>query len=207
MGPQTRRLANARRTPLLQFKRCMGIAALQPGLIPARRPFDQFWHEDRTYRSPLQGRRFGRGRRCGAQVLSPILGYAHNNSRRCLTCHRGNIYSYKEHLQQATTSALLDRGNELKGERSIDFNSIRLVQQQLLEIACCPSCWRVIETKSMQDRMFGPGDFQGRLRACPFLGSWRALLCGEVMRVGAAGGGCSIFRKRRVVSVVFTPCV
>ena len=50
-----------------------------------------------------------------------------------------------------------------------------------------PSCRRVIETKSMQNRTCDPGGFQGRLRACPFLGSWRALLCDEVIRVGAAG--------------------
>ena len=28
--------------------------------------------------------------------------------------------------------------------------------------------------------MFDPGDSIGRLRACLFLGTWRALLCGEV---------------------------
>ena len=28
--------------------------------------------------------------------------------------------------------------------------------------------------------MFDPGGSEGRLRACPFLGKWRALLCGEV---------------------------
>ena len=28
--------------------------------------------------------------------------------------------------------------------------------------------------------MFDPSGFTGRLRACPFLGTWRALLCGEV---------------------------
>ena len=50
-----------------------------------------------------------------------------------------------------------------------------------------PSCRRVIETKSMQNRTFDPGGSQGRLRACPFLGSWHALLCGEVIRVGATG--------------------
>ena len=50
-----------------------------------------------------------------------------------------------------------------------------------------PSCRRVIETKSGQKRMFDPGGYQGRLRACPFLGTWRALLCGDLMRVGAAG--------------------
>ena len=27
--------------------------------------------------------------------------------------------------------------------------------------------------------MFDPGGSTGRLRACPFLGTWRALLCGE----------------------------
>ena len=41
--------------------------------------------------------------------------------------------------------------------------------------------------------MFDPGGSEGRLRACPFLGTWRALLCGEVMRVGAAGGGLQGF--------------
>ena len=34
-----------------------------------------------------------------------------------------------------------------------------------------PSCRRVIETKSRQNRMFGPGSSRGRLRACPFLGT------------------------------------
>ena len=45
----------------------------------------------------------------------------------------------------------------------------------------------VIETKSGENRVFDPGDSQGRLRACPFLGSWRVLFCGEVIRAGAAG--------------------
>ena len=35
--------------------------------------------------------------------------------------------------------------------------------------------------------MFDPGGSKGRLRACSFLGMWRALLCGEAMRVGATG--------------------
>ena len=39
--------------------------------------------------------------------------------------------------------------------------------------------------------MFDPGGSQGRLRTCPFLGSWRALLCGEVHV--RAGLSCSIF--------------
>ena len=55
------------------------------------------------------------------------------------------------------------------------------------------SCRRVIETKSGQNRMFDPGGSQGRLRACPFLGSWRALLCGEVVRVREADNEAAAF--------------
>ena len=50
-----------------------------------------------------------------------------------------------------------------------------------------PSYRRVIETKLGQNGMFDSGGSQGRLRVCPFLGMWRTLLRGEVMRVGAAG--------------------
>ena len=47
--------------------------------------------------------------------------------------------------------------------------------------ACPPPCWRrVIQRKSRQFLVFDPGGFIGRLRACPFLGGWRTLLCGEV---------------------------
>ena len=38
----------------------------------------------------------------------------------------------------------------------------------------------------MQNMTFDPGGSQGHLHACPFLGSWRALVCGEVIRAGAA---------------------
>ena len=55
------------------------------------------------------------------------------------------------------------------------------------KLLAAPSCRRVIDTKSRQNRTFDPGRSQGRLRACPFMGTWRALLCGEVVRVEAAG--------------------
>ena len=45
------------------------------------------------------------------------------------------------------------------------------------KLLAAPSCPRVIETKPMKNRTFDPGGSQGRLRACPVLGSWRALLC------------------------------
>ena len=51
---------------------------------------------------------------------------------------------------------------------------------QKSKLPAAPSCRRIIETKSGENRMFDPGGSQGCLRACPFLGSWRALLCREV---------------------------
>ena len=55
------------------------------------------------------------------------------------------------------------------------------------------SCRRVIETKSGQNGMIQPGGSKGRLRACPFMGTWHALLCGEVIRFGAAEGDLQCF--------------
>ena len=47
-----------------------------------------------------------------------------------------------------------------------------------------PSWPRVIETKSGQNLVFDPGGSTGRLHACPLLGTWRALLCGEAFVKG-----------------------
>ena len=54
-------------------------------------------------------------------------------------------------------------------------------------LVAVPYCYRVVEAKSRQNRTFDPGGSRGHLRVCPFWGSWRALVCGEVLRAGAAG--------------------
>ena len=50
-----------------------------------------------------------------------------------------------------------------------------------------PYCRKVVDTKSRQNMTFDPDGSQGHLRAYPFLVPWRALVCGEVIRAGAAG--------------------
>ena len=52
------------------------------------------------------------------------------------------------------------------------------------KLLAAPSCRRVVETKSMQNKTFDPGGSQGRHRAYPFMGTWPVLLCGKVMCVG-----------------------
>ena len=49
---------------------------------------------------------------------------------------------------------------------------------QKSNLPAAPSCRKVVETKSVQTRTFDPGGSQGHRRACSFLGSWRALVCG-----------------------------
>ena len=58
---------------------------------------------------------------------------------------------------------------------------------QTSNLPAAPYRRRVVETKSRQNRTFDPGGSQGHSRACSFLGSWRALVCGEVIRAVAAG--------------------
>ena len=54
-------------------------------------------------------------------------------------------------------------------------------------LSATPYCRRVVDTKYGQNRTFDLGGSRGHLRACLLLGSWRALVCSEVLRAGAAG--------------------
>ena len=57
------------------------------------------------------------------------------------------------------------------------------------------SVWKskVLETKSRQTLVFDPGGSTGHLRACPILGTWRTLLCGEVFVWAPTGGDLKCF--------------
>ena len=52
-------------------------------------------------------------------------------------------------------------------------------------LSATPYCRRVVDTKSGQNMTFDPGGSRGHLRACPYLGPWRALICGEDLQAGA----------------------
>ena len=67
---------------------------------------------------------------------------------------------------------------------SASYDSSSVFQEK--NLSANPYCRRVVDTKSRQKMTFHPGGSRGHLRACPFLGSWRALVCGEVIRAGAA---------------------
>ena len=57
------------------------------------------------------------------------------------------------------------------------------------------SLWEVnvSQTKLMQTMVFDPGGFKGCIRAYPLLGTWHALLCGEVFVWAPAGGDLECF--------------
>ena len=68
---------------------------------------------------------------------------------------------------------------------SASYDSSSVFQEG--NLSATPYCRRVVDTKSRQNRIFDPGGSRGDLRACPCLGSRCALVCGEVIRAGAAG--------------------
>ena len=65
------------------------------------------------------------------------------------------------------------------------YDSSSVFQER--NLSATPYCRRVMDTKPRQSRTFDPGSLQGHLRACPFSGPWRALVCDEIIRSGAAG--------------------
>ena len=67
------------------------------------------------------------------------------------------------------------------------------------------SPWRrVIQTKSRQTLVFGPGGSKGRLRAWPFMGTLRALLCGEVLVLERLVPIWSVFSQKEVDGISFS---
>ena len=100
----------------------------------------------------------------------------------------GEASTAKEiNFNQPASSVLLDRGDgsepncEKTSTPYVSFDS-----SSFWRLPAAPYCRRVVDTKSRQNRTFDPGGSRGHLRACPFWGSWRALVCGEVIRAGAA---------------------
>ena len=124
---QIRRLANARRAPLLQFKQSMGIAVLQKRFKSARKARPVLARKPNLPLS-LKRRRLGRQRCCGAKVVSLTLGDTYINSRWWLTSHRQNLYSDEDHLRPAISLVLPDRRDKFE-----EFNSLLLVLQHFPE--------------------------------------------------------------------------
>ena len=60
-------------------------------------------------------------------------------------------------------------------------------------LAAAPYSRRVVETKYRQNMTFDPCGAQGPLHACPFLGLWRALVCGEVCMLEQLVTSFSVF--------------
>ena len=63
-------------------------------------------------------------------------------------------------------------------------------------LSATPYCRRVVDTKSEQSGTFDPGGSRGHLRACPFLGSWRASVCG-IYGLGQLETSFSVFFRTR----------
>ena len=84
----------------------------------------------------------------------------------------------------STEETDLEAKNSWTSISSASYDSSSVFQER--NLFATPYCRRVVDRKSRQNRTFDPGGSQGHLHACPLLGPWRALVCGEVVRAGAA---------------------
>ena len=61
-----------------------------------------------------------------------------------------------------------------------------------------------MKTKSRQTLIFDRGGSTGRLRACPFLGTWHALFCGEVLVRERLVAILSVFWQKKILGISFS---
>ena len=110
--------------------------------------------------------------------MSHTLGDAHTNSRRWFPPRRQNLYiATRTTLDQPPVC--FSPTEEVNLRASIQYASYYSIFWRINNQRA-PFWPRVIETKSGQNVVFDLGGSTGRFRACLFLRTQRALLCGEV---------------------------
>ena len=192
-GPQTLRLKSARRAPLQQYKRCVGIAVLlNKGFKMDRRPLSlSAWKPN----LPISLAGEDVLIEDGATTLKSCLP----SLEMCSPTAAGGLVPTGEASTATETSSnepllwfyateemnLEDDSKEKNPWTTIPSASYG--SSSFWRLLAALYCYRVVETKSRQNRTFDPGGSDVHLHACPFFGSWRALVCGEVIRAGAAG--------------------
>ena len=187
----TKRPASARRAPLLQFKRSMRIAVLQNG---SKRPdqFDQYLEEAEP---PALPRRHDalvdNGVAAPKSCLSPLEIRIPTAAGGLLPTGKAftttRITYNQPHFRLCPTE---ETNSKRASIQYASYYSSFWINNQL----DAPFCRRVIEKKMGQTLVFDPGGSTGHLlRAYPFWGTCRALLCGEVLDWTPTGDICSVF--------------
>ena len=179
-GKQTPRLAIVRRAPLQQFKRCMGIAVLQTNRVDPDPMCTTSFGDDCTGPPALSCSReealVDKGAATPKSCLSPLemrspiaagglLPTGETSTATTNTFDHPALWFYLTEETNLRTSILY----------ILYFSSFEWIYSR--QALFWP---RVIETKSGQNSMSDLGGSQGRLHVCPFLETWRALLCGKV---------------------------
>ena len=171
---------------LKQFKRCMGIAFLRTWSIPTQEVLPASVVTPPNLRlsvfkdDALVGNDAAAPKPCFSplEMRSPTAAGGLLRAGKASTTTR--ITFYQARLRFCLTE-----------ETNLRTSILYAWYYSSFYLRAALSWRRVIETKSGQNRMLDPSGSKGRLHACPFLETWRALLCGEVMR-SEAGWGCSV---------------
>ena len=106
--------------------------------------------------------------------------------------------TFNEPLLQFYATEEMNPEEDLKKENVWTLIPSACYDSSFWKLLAAPYCRRVVETKSRQNRTFDLCGSQDHLRACPFMGTWRTLVCGEALRAGATRKDCSSFLEDRL---------
>ena len=190
---QTRRLASARKAPLQQFKRCMGIDFLRIGSTPTRCARSTIFSVKAE--SPTLP--------CRDDVLIDNGAAAPKSCLSLLEMHSptaaGGLLSTDE---ASTTTRITFYQPRLRFCQTEEKNSERASTQSASydssfwrnNLLTAPSWWKAIETKSGQNLVFNPGGFTGVFAPARFWEGGARCFVGRFF-IWAPGGtrGCSVF--------------
>ena len=191
-GKYTPRLASARRAPLRQFKRCMAIAVLPIGLIPTRCVLVMTAPD--LWPSLVQGRIswWATALRCPCHVSHPW---------RCAQQQPPVAYFLPlKPLRQQRLPSTSHLFGSTRSRRRIQRRQIYGLQfHPTVTTADSGNCLLPPPARgSLRQNLYKTGCLiQAVLKVVsapfPVLGTWRVLLCGEVIRFGAAVGDLHCF--------------
>ena len=179
-GKQTRRLASARRAPLRQYKRCIGIAVLPTGLIPIGCVLPALVMTAPDLRHPHVKRRM--------PWKTTALRHPNRVSHPWKCAHQQSLVAYFPPATSISTRIFFNQPplplystEEMNSKTSTPYVSYDSRFFQMNNLPAAPSCRRVIGTKSEENRMFNLGGSRSSPRLPVF---------GIVARIALWGDSC-----------------
>ena len=158
-----------------------------PGRTRPNHQLNQYWRESRPPALPCRDDSVVECGSATSELRFPSMEMRSSTAAGGLVPTGDASKASETTLNEPPLRFCLTEETDLKAKNSwTSVPSASYNSSSFRRLSATPYCRRVVSTKSGQNRTFDPGGSRGHFRACPFLGSWRALVCGEVRRAEAA---------------------